>query len=142
MKKPLLFLLFIFYCTNAIFSQKQNDALWNQVKEYEVKELPKSALKTVDSIYTIATRENNSNQIIKSLIYKSKFSLILNENAHLSIVQDFKKQIGNSTFPTKNILNNILGNLYWQYFQKTDISFTTEQEQLKKLTQLILELGI
>jgi len=136
MKKPLLFLLFIFYCTNSLFSQKQNDALWNQVKEYEVKELPKSALQIVDRIYTIATREKNSNQIIKSLIYKSKFSLILNKNAPLSIVQDFKKQIDNSTFPTKNILNNLLGNLYWQYFQKNRYQFYNRTRTTKKIDSI------
>ena len=114
MKKPFLILLFIFCFTYTLFSQQQNVALWTQVEKYELNELPKSALKIVDSIYTIADREKNSNQIIKSLIYRSKFSLILNEDAQLGIVQDFKKQIDNSTFPTKNILNNMLGNLYWQ----------------------------
>ena len=111
MKKSLLFLLFIFCCTSILFSQKKNDSLWKQIEEYELKELPKSALKIVDSIYTIAIREKNSNQIIKSLIYKSKFSLILHKNAQLTIVEDFKKQKENSTFRTKNILNNILGML-------------------------------
>lgn len=133
MKKPLLFILFIFCCTNVLFSQKKNDSLWKQVEEYELKELPKSALKIADSIYTIAIKEKNANQIIKSLIYKSKFSLILDENAQLSIVQDFKKQIDNSTFPTKNILNNILGNMYWQYFKKNRYQFYNRTRTTKKI---------
>jgi len=133
MKKSLLFLLFIFCFTNPIFSQKQNVSLWKQVEEYEVKELPKSALKVVDSIFNISIREKNSNQIIKSLIYKSKFSLILDENAELSIVQNFKKQINNSTFPTKNILNNILGNMYWQYFKKHRYQIYSRTRTNKKI---------
>ncbi len=136
MKKPFLILLFIICFTYTLFSQQQNVALWTQVEKYELNELPKSALKIVDSIYTIADREKNSNQIIKSLIYKSKFSLILNEDAQLGIVQDFKKQIDNSTFPTKNILNNMLGNLYWQYFQKNRYQFYNRTRTTKKVDSI------
>ena len=61
-------------------------------------------------------KENNNPQIIKSLFYKSKFSLKLEEDAQLTVINNFKKQISISKFPTKNILQNILANLYWQYY--------------------------
>jgi len=136
MKNPVLILLFLLFVTKTTFSQHSNTLLWKQVEEHELKELPKSALKLVDSIYKIAINENNSNQLIKSLLYKSKISLVLNENAQLSIVQDFKKHIEKSSSPTKNILNNMLANLYWQYFKKNRYQFYKRTKTNKKIDSI------
>ena len=136
MKKTyILFLLFTFSFV-SLFSQQKIDSLWIKVENFELKELPKSALQIVDSIYDIATREKNSNQIIKSLLFKSKFSLVLNENAQFGIINDFKKQIENRSFPTKNILHNILGNLYWQYFKQNRYQFYNRTRTNKKVDSI------
>ena len=136
MKKTVFILIFLSFINNIAFSQKSNDSIWKKVEELELKNLPKSALIIVDSIYSSALKENNSNQIIKSLFYKSKFSLILNEDAQLSIIQDFKKQINKSSFPSKNVLENILGNLYWQYFKKNRYQFYQRTRTKEKVDSL------
>ena len=86
-----------------------------------------------DKIYLKAEKENNTSQLIKSLLYKSKFSLILEEDAQLSIINNFKKHISKSTFPTKNVLQNMLANLYWQYFSQNRYKFYNRTKTAEKV---------
>ncbi|MGC3944786.1 MAG: carboxypeptidase-like regulatory domain-containing protein [Chryseolinea sp.] len=90
---------------------------WSEVYKYEVKDLPASALKVVDTIYYKARKDKNITEITKSLLYQSKFALTLQEDAELIIVQKFKKQIAESDAPLKNLLESMLAQIYWQYFQ-------------------------
>jgi hypothetical protein len=126
MKKIVFFILstvFFITVSNAQVKTDTYSNLWQEVQKYELKNLPKSALKITDKIYKKATEENNSAQLIKSLIYQSKFSLILKENAHLQVIQTLKNEILKASAPTKNILESILGDLYWQYYQQNRWKF-------------------
>ncbi|MBS9765911.1 MAG: alpha-2-macroglobulin [Flavobacteriaceae bacterium] len=118
MKKITFTLLLI---SSIVFSQKhhlQYDKLWKEVSSFEQKSLPKSALKVVDKIYKKAQKEQNTSQMVKSFLYQSKYTMILEEDAMLKIVQRIKTQIDRAKFPTKNIFENVLANMYWQYFQQ------------------------
>ncbi len=97
--------------------------LWEEVEKFEMNGLPKSALQVVEDIAKKAKDDSNSPQIVKTLMYKSKFALTLEEDAQLNIVNDFKEEIAKSKFPTKNILESVLANLYWQYFQQNRYKF-------------------
>jgi len=123
MKKTASLLFSIFLTITAINSQENYKDLWQKVEKLEVDNLPKSALTIVEEIYTKAEKTNNSPQIIKSLFYKSKFALILQEDAQLKVIADFKKHIDKNKFPTKNVLENVLANLYWQYYQQNRWKF-------------------
>ncbi|KGL62806.1 alpha-2-macroglobulin family protein [Polaribacter sp. Hel1_85] len=123
MKKTTTTLLMILLFSSFINAQNSFKNLWLEVEKLEVDNLPKSALNIVEDIYNKAEKENNSPQIIKALFYKSKFSLILEEDAQLKIINSFKKHIGKSEFPTKNVLENVLANLYWQYFNQNRYKF-------------------
>ncbi len=133
MKKPISILLMIFLFSTTINAQNNYSSLWKDVVQFEKDNLPKSALKVVNSIYKKAEKENNSSQIIKSLFFKSKFSLILEEDAQLKIINEFKTHIEQSKFPTKNVLENILANLYWQYFNQNRWKFYNRTETNKKV---------
>ncbi|WP_299009027.1 MG2 domain-containing protein [uncultured Tenacibaculum sp.] len=130
MKKLTSILLLILFST-IVNAQENYKDLWEKVNQFELDNLPKSALKVVESIYEKAEKSNNSPQIIKSLFYKSKYSLTLEEDAQLKIINQFKQQIDKSNFPTKNVLENILANLYWQYFNQNRWKFynRTQTEQ-------------
>ncbi len=121
----------------SIISQAQNKypEQWKKVLEFEKDALPKSALKVVDEIYTKASRDNNSPQLIKSLVYKSKYSLNLEEDAQLNIINEFKEHIEKSKFPTKNVLENMLANLYWQYFNENRWQFYNRTNTGKKVDE-------
>ncbi len=123
MNKYITLLMIILF---AHFSQAQNNnysSLWKQVESFENEGLPKSALEIVESIEKKAKADKNSPQIVKTLFFKSKFALILEEDAQLQIINNFKTEIANSAFPTKNILESVLADLYWQYFQQNRYKF-------------------
>ncbi|MHB0754280.1 alpha-2-macroglobulin family protein [Polaribacter sp. M15] len=133
MKKIITIVLLIFLYTPRATAQKKLDKLWTKVEQFELDGLPKSALTVVEDIYKKAVKKNNSPQIIKSLFYKSKFALTLEENAQLKVIERFKKQIAASTTPTKNVLQNILANLYWQYFKQHRYQFYNRTKTAHKV---------
>ena len=110
----------------ANFSNAQSNdysSLWKKVEKLETEGLPKSALDIVQQITDQAKKENNTPQIIKALLYKSKYALVLEEDAQLKIINDFKAEIKTSETPTKNVLENMLATLYWQYFEQNRYQF-------------------
>ncbi|MCI2229801.1 MG2 domain-containing protein [Polaribacter sp. MSW13] len=132
MKKITTTLLMIIFFSSITNAQEDYKALWLKVEKLEVAHLPKSALKIVEEIYAKAAKDNNSAQLIKSLFYQSKFALILEEDAQLKVIQQFKKHISKSEFPTKNVLENVLANLYWQYFKKNRYTFYNRTKTKEK----------
>ncbi|SOU88947.1 Alpha-2-macroglobulin [Tenacibaculum finnmarkense genomovar ulcerans] len=119
--------------SGALNAQENYNGLWEDVAKLEQQNLPKSALKVVETIYAKADVAKNSPQIIKTLFYKSKFSLTLEENAQLKIINQFKIHIDKSSFPTKNVLENVLANLYWQYFNQNKWKFYNRTKTSKKV---------
>jgi len=123
MKKITFLLCIIILFSTTTNGQEEFKNLWQKVQKFEVDNLPKSALKVVDNIYAKAKKEDNDSQLIKTLFYKSKFALLLEEDAQLKIINTFKIHISETKFPTKNVLENILANLYWQYFKQRRYQF-------------------
>ena len=119
-------------------SNAQNNdynAQWKKVQQFELDGLQKSALEIVNAIAVKAKKDGNNNQIIKSLIYKSKFVLLLEEDAQLNIISNFKTEIAVSKFPVTNILEGVLANLYWQYFQQNRYKFYNRTQTAEKVTR-------
>ena len=134
MKKLLLISTLLLF-SNYSNAQKSNnyESLWKKVEGFELQNLPKSALEIVEDIYQKATKANNTPQITKALIYKSKFALTLEEDAQLSIINSFKSEILKAETPTKNVLESILANLYWQYFQQNRYKFYNRTQTNSKV---------
>ncbi|MHC9088263.1 alpha-2-macroglobulin family protein [Tenacibaculum sp. IMCC1] len=132
MKRITPILLMILFSTLA-HAQENYANLWEKVHKLEAENLPKSALKIVNTIYDKAEKSNNAPQIIKSLFYKSKYALTLEENAQLKIIDEFKQQINQHNFPTKNVLENVLANLYWQYFNQNRWKFYNRTQTQEKV---------
>jgi TonB-dependent SusC/RagA subfamily outer membrane receptor len=113
-------LLILFAALLHLSVTAQNDFYskrWSEVYKNEVKDLPQSALKIVDTIYYKAKKDKNITETTKALLYQSKFALTLQENAELTVIQKFNKEIEESNGPLKNVLESMLGQIYWQYFQ-------------------------
>ena len=115
--KQLLTILTIIIITST---QAQNnfEKLWTKVEAFELEGKTKSANEIVTTIYKKAKKKNNSNQLIKSLLYQSKFALVLQEDAELLVVQKLEKEISEADFPTNAILQSILADFKWQYLQQ------------------------
>ena len=97
--------------------------LWSKVLKLEKDNYTKSALKIVETIRSKAKKEQNSGQLIKSILFSSKYTLILEEDAQLSIINNFKEEISKAEFPVKNVLESYLANMYWQYFAQNRYKF-------------------
>ncbi|NQY28732.1 MAG: carboxypeptidase-like regulatory domain-containing protein, partial [Flavobacteriaceae bacterium] len=115
--KQLLTILSIILITST---QAQNsfEKSWTKVEAFELEGKTKSANKIVATIYKKAKKKSNSNQLIKSLLYQSKFALVLQEDAELLVVQNLEKEISEALFPTDVILQSILADFKWQYLQQ------------------------
>ncbi|WP_194766124.1 alpha-2-macroglobulin family protein [Tamlana sp. I1] len=128
-----LLLIFILLFSNYTQAQKNYDNLWLEVDAFELEGLPKSALKVIKTIEKKAKRDKNHAQLVKIMLFKSKFLLILEEDAQLKIINDFKLEIAKSEAPTKNVLENILAHLYWQYFNQNRSRFYNRTKTAEKV---------
>jgi len=132
--KHSLFIFMIILFSTFIEAQNSNyEDLWFKVDKFETDGLPKSALEIVDVIQKQAIKDKNNPQLIKTMLFKSKFALVLKEDAQLSIINDFRNQISESEFPIKNVLENILANLYWQYFNQHRWQFYNRTKTAEKI---------
>ena len=133
--KSLISLLMILCFANFTYAQSPEDysKLWKEVSDYESKGLPKSALEIVESIEKKAKASYNTAQVIKSLLFRSKYALILEEDAQFTIINEFKDLISQSESPTKNVLQNILATLYWQYFNQNRWKFYNRTKTSEKV---------
>ncbi|WP_394747255.1 alpha-2-macroglobulin family protein [Spongiimicrobium salis] len=137
--KHITTIVVLLFFSHMGYTQDQNDPytlLWNKVHLQEQKGLTKSALQTVDTISHAARKDHNTPQLIKSLLFRSKYLLILEEDAQLKIVNQFKEEIEQSTFPTTNVLESYLGNMYWQYFQQNRYRFYNRSTTETKVDSL------
>ncbi|MEH6536428.1 MAG: alpha-2-macroglobulin family protein [Psychroserpens sp.] len=136
--KPIISVLMIILFANFANAQTPEDfsELWKEVSDFENEGLPKSALEIVKSIEKKAKASNNNPQEIKTLLYRSKYALVLEEDAQFNVINDFKEAILKSNIPTKNVLQNMLANLYWQYFNQNRWKFYNRTKTGEKVDEI------
>lgn len=123
MKHYILLLMILLFSNIPEAQSNDYSKLWKEVEQFEINGRPKSALEIVETIAKKAKKDKNDAQFVKSMLFKGKFALILEEDAQLKVINDFKTEIANSEFPTTNILESLLANLYWQYYQNNRYKF-------------------
>ena len=111
MKKILAFLLL--FVSASVFGQF--DKNWSKVENYENLGRTKSAFSEVKSIYRKAKRDKNEPEIIKCFFYKSKYLMILDEEAQRKIMENLKTEIGQNSLPSKAILNLVYARCLQDY---------------------------
>ncbi len=133
-----LILYTIFYLTNQVVtnqnsrlnSSSENKKEWHEIDSLENKGLTRSALNIVDQIYNKSLIENNSPQLIKSLIFKLKYTNYTEENSTKKIIYQIQNTIDSSSFPAKPILQSILADAFWQYYQQNRYKFINRTEAI------------
>lgn len=123
MKYYISILMIILFANFSQAQTKNYEDLWKKVEKLEKDGLPKSALNIVNQIAAQAKKDKNAPQHIKTLLYQSKYALTLEEDAQMKVMTDFKNAIATSEAPTKNVLENMLATMYWQYFQQNRWKF-------------------
>ncbi|MDC1504875.1 MG2 domain-containing protein [Winogradskyella sp.] len=132
--KNYISLLMIICFANFTNAQDDFNNQWKAIEKFEQEGLTKSAADQVDVIYTNALLQNNKQQRIKALLYKSKYLLTLEEDAQLKIVNLFISEIETSKdIVTKHVLENMLATMYWQYFQQNRYQFYNRTKTTTKV---------
>ena len=128
-------ILMLICFANFSFAQQSFEDNWKKVETLERDGLTKSASELVDTIYNDALKTNNEQQKIKALLFKSKYMLILEEEAQLNIVNNFKSKIeATNSIVNKHLLENMLATMYWQYFQQNRYKFYNRTKTSEKLS--------
>src|SRR5690606_16207259 len=97
---------------------KTYDAAWKRVEDFVKKNLPKSASAEVKKIYELAKKEKQDAQVIKSLVYLSFLQSENREDNQVTSIAEFEKEIASSKEPVRSILNSLLAEMYWNYYQQ------------------------
>ncbi len=90
--------------------------LWSEVTRLEKDGLYKSALKKTDAILRLAKSSDNTPQIVKALVFKTKYRSYLNQTATLKSITEIDSLLITEHFPTSSILHSLKGDLLEEYF--------------------------
>ncbi len=108
----------------VLFGKYDNyEKLWNRIDSCEGKGLTESASKIVDEIYSRAKTENNAPQFVKAVIFKMKYAQYKEEFSQEKNINDLTKEVSQSKFPIKPVLQSLLADAYWQYYQQNRWKF-------------------
>ncbi|MBA4241738.1 MAG: hypothetical protein C0448_13510 [Sphingobacteriaceae bacterium] len=99
------------------------DKLWKRVDSCENKGLTESALKIVNGIYTKAKTENNAPQFVKAVLHRMKFESYKEEYSLEKSIFKLRDEVNEAKYPIKPVLQSILADAYWQYFQNNRWKF-------------------
>jgi len=116
-RKLLLIILFVKIATLSYAQQAYNNLIF-RIDSLSAMGLPKSALTEVDRLDKLAHQNNNAPQIIRAVIYRITFQTYLQEDALVPIIKTLHTDIKQAAFPVKPVLQSLLANMYWQYYQQ------------------------
>ncbi|MGB0980823.1 MAG: carboxypeptidase-like regulatory domain-containing protein [Winogradskyella sp.] len=116
MKTKHLFIT-LFVLLSITLNAQNFDKFWYKVETLELNGELKSAQNLVDKIYKKAKKKNNSQQVIKSFIYTSKFNQVLKENTTSLFISSIEKEIAENSFPTNALLENIYANFLIELYK-------------------------
>jgi uncharacterized protein YfaS (alpha-2-macroglobulin family)/ribosomal protein L17 len=113
-------------------AQNTYDTQWKSIAKLENDGKTKEAQAAVEKIITSAKKENNTTQIVKASLYKYKYMMTLQEQSELKIVTEIKSSIAQASGNEKAILQSILAELYWQYYNENSWKFSNRTETAEK----------
>ncbi|NTD96825.1 hypothetical protein G6M26_09770 [Agrobacterium tumefaciens] len=124
MKKTLHILFSVlFFCSfsPAVFSQKKNSYFISAFKSIDSLALntnPKEASLILDKVIETARAEQNTVMLIKGLLHRMLFTGYLKEVAFVKINQELKQDVATARQPAKSILQSLLAESYWKYYEQ------------------------
>src|SRR5437868_2421722 len=99
------------------------DKLWKRVDSCNNKGLTESALKVVEVIYDKAKADNNAAQFVKAVLHRMKFEANKEEFSLEKSIIKLRYEANAAKYPVKPVLQSILADAYWQYFQNNRWKF-------------------
>ena len=114
------------YNTMKSISYGKNDSyekLWQRVDSCESEGLTESALKIVEAIYQKAKTDNNATQFVKAVINRMKYKQHKEEFSLEKNINELQVEVQTAKFPVKPVLQSLLADAYWQYFNNNRWKF-------------------
>ena len=87
--------------------------------------LPKSAMAEVEKLDVMARNDKNAAQQIRAAIYRISIASYQQEAALDTTINDLRRDIERSTYPVKPVLQSLLAETYWKYYQRNRYQFGT-----------------
>ncbi|HMG09324.1 MAG TPA: hypothetical protein VK609_12480, partial [Mucilaginibacter sp.] len=130
-KLKYILVICLFLIIQPVSAQNKYQDIDNRIDSLANLGLPKSALKEVDKLDALAHENSNTPQQIRAAIYRMTFQSYLEENALVAIISRLKTAIDQSQFPVKPVLQSLLAETYWKYYQQHRYQFI-QRSRLEK----------
>ncbi len=124
MKKTLqlIFLLATFCLSSTlVFSQKKKtyyQAGFKSIDSLALAAKPKEAIQILNLLIENARKDQQTTVIIRATMYRMLFKGYLEEDAFSKINKDLKQDIAIASQPVKSILESLLAESYWKYYEQ------------------------
>ncbi len=96
---------------------------WKRADSLAAKGLPKSALEIANRIYKEAKVQKNYPQVAKAAMSRLIFRSYSDEDAYKELIRSLQTDITDTPEPAKSVLQSVLADIYWQYFQQNRYKF-------------------
>ena len=96
---------------------------WQRADSLAAKGLPKSALAIVNKIYAKAKADQNDPQVVKAVMHRLMYQPYTTENTYTEIIRSLQQDIADTPAPARNILQSILAETYWKYYEQNRWKF-------------------
>lgn len=122
-----LFLLVIFFVI-SFESSAQNIPIYYKKSFRAIDSLasiskPKDAFELINKVNVRARVDGNTSMLIKSVMYRMLYQGYLEEDVFIKITKELKHDITSAKQPAKSILQSLLAESYWKYYELNQYNF-------------------
>jgi len=107
---------------------------WAEVQKFENEGKPRSAIKVLEEIVKKAKKDKNSPQVVKGLINLTKNVMNIGEVKFADQIKILMKASDGSDTVTKSVLDSMLAEIFWTYYQSNRYRFMQRTETDKVLS--------
>ncbi|MBK7474810.1 MAG: alpha-2-macroglobulin [Haliscomenobacter sp.] len=91
---------------------------WTEIDSLESDGLLRSALEKVDALYRRAKADRKTAQVIKTVLYRTRFQSELEEDGYETAITSLRREMESAPFPVQPMLQSMLADLYKGYLQQ------------------------
>jgi uncharacterized protein YfaS (alpha-2-macroglobulin family) len=99
---------------------------WQRADSLMVRGLPKSALEIANRAYAGAKKSQNYPQLLKAAMRRVVYSTgaAKDEETFTTLINALRADVANTPAPARNVLQSVLADVYWQYYQANRYRFS------------------
>ncbi len=98
---------------------------WQKADSLMARGLPKSALEIAERVYAEAKKATNYPQLTKAAMRRVVFMTAASreEDTFVTLIKSLRADVTAAPAPAKNVLQSVLADVYWQYYQTNRYRF-------------------